>query len=518
MKYQFDFWENEYWWGGSTYDGCENPFNQESVFECDYRETALNQSMMLFLSSKGRYIWSEDPFKVEIKNGQFIFEGEDIKLVQAGNCLRDAYVTAMKAHFPFDGKILPREFFKTAQYNTWMEFTYHPTQEGVLEYAHAILEHGFKPGILIIDEGWQQEYGVWKFDEQKFPNPKEMVNELHELGFIVMLWVVPWVNCSGQHFVLDSGMEKVPNRENVKRFIRNANGDIAIFEWWNGYSAMLDLDDSKDFEFLDTQLQKLQNEYGIDGFKFDGGSITEYNASKMINGPAIKDWDPARLNCAWNEFGLRYQYHEYKDTYKGGGKNCIQRLCDKNHSWEPDGINMLIPCSILQGLLGYPFICPDMIGGGLWNINVTPGFQIDQELFVRMAQVSALCPMMQFSWAPWKALDELHLAMVLETTLLHERMADKIVSLVTEAEQNGEPILRNLEYNYPNCGYEKIVDQFMLGETILVAPVVTPHTYERMVVFPKGKWKDELGNIYKGGQTVLVDCPLNTLLWFEKAE
>jgi len=516
MKYQFEFLENEYWWGGSTVDGCENPFHAKSVFEWDYRETAYNQSMMLFLSSKGRYMWSEEPFKVQIANGKFTFEGGEIELIEAGNCLRDAYMAAMKTHFPFDGKVLPREFFKTAQYNTWMEFTYHPTQEGVLNYAHAILEHGLKPGILIIDEGWQQNYGVWEFDEKKFPNPKAMVQELHELGFVVMLWVVPWVACSGQHFVLDSGMEEVPNRDNVERFIRNAAGDIGIFEWWNGYSAMLDLDDQEDFAFLDGQLQKLIDDYGIDGFKFDGGSITEYHASKMINGPVRDGWNPARLNRAWNDFGLRYPYHEYKDTYKGGGKNCIQRLCDKNHAWEPDGINMLIPCSVLQGLLGYPFICPDMIGGGLWNINITPGFEIDQELFVRMAQVSALCPMMQFSWAPWKALDELHFDMVREAALLHESMSDELISLVAESEQDGEPILRNLEYNYPGCGYEKIVDQFMLGEDILVAPAVTPHTYQREVVFPKGQWKDANGRIYDGGQTLCLESPLDTLLWFRK--
>lgn len=516
MKYQFNFLENEYWWGGSTVDGCENPFSKNSVFACDYREIAYNQTVMLFLSNKGRYIWSEDLFDLRIENGIFYIEGGQVELVEAGNTLKDAYLAAMKTHFPFDGKELPREFFKTAQYNTWMEFTYHPTQDGVLRYAHDILEHGLKPGIFIIDEGWQQNYGVWKFDERKFPDPKSMVQELHDLGFTVMLWVVPWVACSGQNFVLDSGMEEVPNRDNIERFIRNSKGDIAIFEWWNGYSAMLDLEDPKDFAFLDGQLQALINDYGVDGFKFDGGSITEYHPSKMINGPVPEGWNPERLNRVWNEFGLRYRFHEYKDTYKGGGKNCIQRLCDKNHAWEPDGINMLIPCSVLQGLLGYPFICPDMIGGGLWNINVTPGFKIDQELFVRMAQVSALCPMMQFSWAPWKALNELHFDMVLQAAKLHEQMADEIITLIEEAERGGEPILRNMEYNYPNRGFETIIDQFMLEENILVAPVVTPRTYAREVTFPQGKWEDEKGNIYEGNQTILLPSPLDTLLWFRK--
>ena len=59
---------------------------------------------------------------------------------------------------------------------------------------------------------------------------------------------------------------------------------------------------------------------------------------------------------------------------------------------------------IAAGLLGYPFICPDMVGGGEWTTFI-PGSPFDPELFVRSAQVHALCPMMQFSASPWRVLD-----------------------------------------------------------------------------------------------------------------
>ena len=45
--------------------------------------------------------------------------------------------------------------------------------------------------ILMIDDGWQSDYGVWEFNSKTFPNPKEMIQELHDLGFKVMLWIVP---------------------------------------------------------------------------------------------------------------------------------------------------------------------------------------------------------------------------------------------------------------------------------------------------------------------------------------
>ena len=515
MVFKFDFLPNEYFWGGATASGTDMPINVHSDYSRDFRTGPRNQMTPVFLSSKGRYVYSENSFKVWVENGKLCFDGEKFELVNAGTCLRDAYIAAMKAHFPFDGKKLPREFFKAAQYNTWMEFTYNPTQEGVLEYAHSIIDNGFAPGILIIDEGWHGRYGQWKFDKLKFPDPKSMTDELHKLGFTVMLWITPSVCCDGQEFIMSIRKDFNPDTYD-SLYLRNANGDPAIVSWWNGFSAILDLRKKCDRDFLDEKLHSLMSEYGIDGFKFDGGSYLMYHPSSMINGTPRSDHDPESLNKAWHEFGSRYKFHEYKDTFGRGGKATIQRLCDRNHRWDDDGINTIIPCSILQGLEGYPFICPDMIGGGEWTYNMKPGFKVDEELFVRMAQASALFPMMQFSWAPWRALSEQAFKIVSEAAQLHVEMADEIIRLVDKTETEGEPILRNLEYNYPGIGYEEITDEFMLGENILVCPVVTKGTFRKKIVLPPGKWQDPEGKIFDGEKSEYFDTPLEKLLWFRK--
>ena len=77
-----------------------------------------------------------------MKNGEFVIEGEEVVLVEAGANLREAYKAAQAAHFPCDWRELPEEFFRGAQYNTWMEMTYYPTQEKVLKYAHDWIDHG----------------------------------------------------------------------------------------------------------------------------------------------------------------------------------------------------------------------------------------------------------------------------------------------------------------------------------------------------------------------------------------
>lgn len=516
-KLTVEFLENEYWWGGHGEEGTQNPFSEKSEYTRDFNEEGGNQTMPLYMSSKGRYIWIDDVFKIEFKNGKITIESEGkITLENAGKTLKDAYIAAMNKHFPFEGESLPEEFFRTAQYNTWMEFTYDPTQEGVLKYAHSIIDNGFVPGVLIIDEGWQKGYGQWWFDEVKFPNPKAMVSELHEMGFIVMLWTCPYVTSSGKEFVFTS-TDVVGDGGH---YLRNDDqwGSVALVQWWNGYSAIFDFTKQKDVDMYNAQLHALMEDYGIDGFKFDGGSLGTYSSSNIRNGNLQEGKKNTELNIAWNEVARSYKYHECKCSWQGGGKIAIHRLQDKQHSWDENGINTLIPNTLVMGLIGHPFICPDMIGGGTWTHNFEPDFVVDEELFVRMAQISAFCPMMQYSWSPWSALSEESIELVKEATRLHVKMADEICAMVKESEKTGEPIMRCMEYEFPGNGYEEITDQFMLGSDILVAPVVVKGAVTKEVVFPKGEWVDPNGTCYAGGQTVTVPAPIDVVPWFRRVK
>jgi alpha-glucosidase (family GH31 glycosyl hydrolase) len=157
-----------------------------------------------------------------------------------------------------------------------------------------------------------------------------------------------------------------------------------------------------------------------------------------------------------------------------------------------------------------------MIGGGSWAVKVDPNFRCDEELFVRMAQCSALFPMMQFSWAPWRALGEESQRHCLEAARLHGAFADTIVSLVKNAMETGEPVIRMLEYNYPHKGYGRVLDQFMLGEDVLVCPVIQKGKCTRKVILPPGKWEYCDGKLYEGDTEVEVPAPIDVLPYFRK--
>ena len=188
--------EGEFWWGGAVHDGAKMPLSAHSVYAIDLRrEGRGNQSAPFFVSSHGRTVWSEEPFAISFDHGILRAEGgAPILLEQHGATLREGYLGGMKAHFPFDGRCPERAFYVTPQFNTWVELRYDHNRQAVLDYAHSLLSNGYAPGVLMIDDTWQEDYGVWRFHPGRFPDPAGMVKELHEMGFAVMVWAVPVVS------------------------------------------------------------------------------------------------------------------------------------------------------------------------------------------------------------------------------------------------------------------------------------------------------------------------------------
>lgn len=497
--------KDEYWWGGVVAFGSRMPYIQP-VKEFNLSlQNYNNQVVPFFLSNKGRYIWSDYPFYFEIKDNVLNVksEHEKIEVKQAGKTLKDAYLAACKKHFPPSGVLPDSLFFTMPQYNTWIELMYNQNEKDILKYAQGIVENGFPKGVLMIDDNWQKYYGNFDFKPDKFDDPKGMIEKLHKMGFKVMLWICPFVSADSPEY-----------RELQKKgyLIKNKGTQTpAIINWWNGQSACYDLTNPEAFNHYVGILKKLQKDYGVDGFKLDAGDNHFYNPKYVDS--YKKDALSVDHTMAWAKIGLQFPFNEYRAGWRMGGEALVQRLGDKNYSW--NAVQILIPEMIAAGLFGYAYACPDMIGGGQFTAFMgIDDDKFDQELIVRSTQVHALMPMMQFSVAPWRILNKQNLDIVKNMAHLHQQMGAYIIACAKESSKTGEPIVRHMEYAFPNEGFAECKDQFMLGCKYLIAPVVKSGN-SRAVTLPKGKWRDDKGKVHKGGKTITFDVPLGRLLYFE---
>jgi len=496
-----NFLPGEVWWGGATTLGTQMPFGAAPV-EIDLRgDNRGNQYAPLLLSSKGRYVWCEQAFQFAFSNQvlRVTASGKTFSYGVAGASLRDAYRFASKEFFPTDGKLPDLSLFAAPQYNTWIELMYDQNQKDVLKYARAIVQYGFPPGVLMIDDNWQEDYGKWTFHPGRFQDPKAMMKELHTLGFKVMVWVCPFVSP-------DCDVYRALARK--KAFFMEPSGSPVMVDWWNGKSAMLDLSNPETKAWFIGELSRLQKDFGVDGFKLDAGDTAFYKESYLAHQKLTME-DHARM---FNEIGLAFPLNEYRASWKIAGRPLVQRLRDKSHEWSD--LQKLIPDMTAAGLLGYTFVCPDMIGGGEFSSFLNSA-TIDQDLVVRSAQLHALAPMMQFSVAPWRVLDAVHLAAVKQAVAVRERFTPRILELAKASAASGEPILRPLAYAFPAGGYENIKDEFMMGDDLLVAPMVTKGV-SRTVRIPPGSWKADDGKVLVGPMERTFDVPLDRLLYFER--
>jgi len=506
--------EGENWWGAANYFGSQMPFTEKSTLNVDLRKRGFsNQFASMLISDKGRVVWCEDQTAITITNGTIKMvcgTTAPVLLEKGGNNLKDAFLHAANKWFPSTGRTPDLLFFSAPQYNTWIELTYNQNEKDILAYAQSMLDNGLPPGVLMIDDTWQAGYGDWRFEPTRFKDPKGMMDKLHAQGFKVILWMCPWVSMDIPAFrriAWGTNPNDVKGYPTKGGFLMDGTKPAAT-RWWNGYSALLDLTHPNAQAWFKEQLDGLVRDFGADGFKFDGGAVDNYAQGFGTYDRKASSGDQV---LAYAKYCLEYPVCEYRNAWRFQGQPVVERLHDKGHEWSE--LQKLVPDMIGGGLLGHPFMCPDMIGGGSWTAFL-PGAPFDAELFVRSAQVHALCPMMQFSASPWRVLNKEHQQIIRDTVAIRQKFAARFVDLARASGHTGEPMLRNLEYNYPGMGYAAVRDQFMMGTDLLVAPVVEKGQTERKVVIPPGTWISDEGETVVGPKTVTVKAPLSRLPYF----
>ncbi len=184
-----------------------------------------------------------------------------------------------------------------------------------------------------------------------------------------------------------------------------------------------------------------------------------------------------------------------------------------------DGLPSVIPGALNLGICGNPFIGPDI--AGYFHSENHPSI-VSEELWIRWLQFGALCPIMRdlVAYYPielWTS--ELTQQAFRQYARLHLSLVPYLYSYAELAHRHGHPIMRHLFLAYPDDANVHNLDyQYLLGEELLVAPVLTPGAVEWQVYLPKGEWIDWWsGERFSGERSVIVPAPLMQIPIFAKA-
>ncbi|XP_033763461.1 myogenesis-regulating glycosidase-like [Pecten maximus] len=379
-------------------------------------------------------------------------------------------------------------------WSTWARYKTLINQSKVLDYAGEIKEFGFKNSQLEIDDMYTTSYGDLDFDPVKFPDPSGMIHTLKDMGYRVTSWVHPFANLESDAFL-----------EGVERgyWLLDSSGQVpALVKWWQGVAAILDTTNPEAAEWFVQRLKIMQEEYGIDSFKFDAGEMTylpsSYKTFKSLKNPGyyIKSFVDIVT-----KFG---DMIEVRCGYKSQNHQVFVRMADKDSKWGyNNGLKALIPTTLTLGILGYPYILPDMIGGnGYGEVMGVDAVLPERELYIRWLQLTAYLPAMQFSFVPWDYDDEV-VEIALLFTKIHEKVVTPILLKAAEASQvSGTPLIRPLWWIAPDDQTAFTIDsEFLVGDSLLVAPILEDGQRQRNIYLPKGTWMDVLaGKIVQGGK------------------
>eukprot|EP00899_Mesostigma_viride_P002301 jgi/Mesvir1/12071/Mv00353-RA.4 len=360
-------------------------------------------------------------------------------------------------------------------WSSWARFYSAVTQAMVERYAEEIVGKGFPRAVMEIDDRWQVNYGDFDFDPAKFPDPQGMVVRLHELGFLVTVWVMPFAEETSEAY-----QEGGPKGYFVARGDAGDNDpDSCLFRWWQpSRVAALDVTNPLAVEWFVSRLQRFQQKYGVDGFKFDAGEPCFLPGN-------FRTFAPLRTPAEYTQLYLqnvvaRFPLSEVRTGHKSAHVPTLTRIGDRFSTWSlANGLASIIPTALTSSLLGYPFVLPDMVGGNGY-FDQKP----DEALMVRWAQASVLMPSVQFSIAPWDVGEEAS-RLCLDALKLREHFQPVLDRLADEAYRTSRPICRPLWWLEPSdVAAFSVADQFAVGDDIIVAPVMQAGASTRDVYIP----------------------------------
>ncbi|WP_405857294.1 glycosyl hydrolase [Streptomyces sp. NBC_01515] len=381
-------------------------------------------------------------------------------------------------------------------------------------------ERGLPLDAVHLDIDHYDEHQVFTVDHERFPELPVLAEELRRDGIRLVSIVDPAVKAEPGNAVYDSGTAE-------DAFVRDASGRLVRGVVWPGEAVFPDFTHARVRDWWGS-LYKERLAQGFAGFWHDMNEPTSFTAFGESTLPRS-----ARHDLEGRGGDHREAHNVYALCMARAAYEALRELAPQERpflfsrsgwagmqsyggTWSGDvatgwpGLRASLSLVMGLGLCGVPYSGPD-VGG--FDGSPSP------ELYLRWFQLGAFLPLFRTHASlragrrePWEfGADVLEHARV--ALVERRRLLPYFMTLAHLARRTGAPYVRPLWWGAPeDRALRDCEDAFLLGDCLLVAPVLDPGSDRRAVQLPRGRWYDtETEQAYEGPAQILVDAPLSRI-------
>ena len=398
-------------------------------------------------------------------------------------------------------------------FGTWMSRMTYFSADEVNDICDRMRTEGYPCDVIHLDTGWFKTDWLceWKFNDERFPDPKKFIGDLREKGYRISLWQLPYISYNAEQY------EEADANDYISKSERKISGSSNFSV--QDYAGTIDFTYDKATEWYKGLLKKLLD-MGVSCIKTDFGEDIHLDAE-------YHSMTPEKLH---NLYPLLYQKAAYEVTQEATGEGVIwaragwagcQRYPihwggDSACSW--DGLAGSLKGGLHIGLSGFGFWSHDVPG-----FHGVPNFMnsiLPEDIYVRWTQFGVFSSHLRYHGSherePWHYPN---IASIIKKWLqLRYRLIPYILEQSQKTTQTGYPVLRALLMQHPDdktCWH--IDDQYYFGDNMLVAPIMNSEN-RRDIYLPEGKWVHFFTKeVFEGKQWLKnVEVPLDEMPVFVK--
>ncbi|EGS5727744.1 glycoside hydrolase family 31 protein [Clostridium perfringens] len=399
------------------------------------------------------------------------------------------------------------------------------SQEEVRELVKTFEEKDIPLDVVYLDIDYMDGFRVMTFKTPNFDDAAGLISDLKEKGIRTITIIDPGVKVDEEYDVFKRGKEG-------NHFTKKLDGEMFIGAVWPGDSAFPDFSNNDCREWWKSELKKFISEHGMDGIWNDMNEPCVFNNDhKTMLETCLHNSDNGVIEH--KEFHNRYGFEMSRcskeaqeelhpnergfsmtrATYAGGQRYSSVWTGDNMSLWSQ--MRMSISMNANLGISGFSFVGNDVSGFGLDS---------SEELFIRWMEMGPFIPIFrnhsnmytrrQEPWAFGPRAEKI----AKKSIELRYELLPYIYDLYYISHKEGLPIFRPMIMEYEkDMNLLNMREQFMLGENMIVAPVLYEGERSKTVYLPKGSWFNYFTmEKLQGGKWYKLPCELDEILVFVK--